>query len=60
MASIVSTTAAVTSAITGIVGSVAMGVLNANAKNALRYYQGTTSNIGIATAAPPLRSIAKS
>ncbi len=46
---IVSTTAAVTSAITGIVGSIAMGVLNANAKNALKYYQGTTTNIGIAT-----------
>ncbi|WP_205439185.1 hypothetical protein [Helicobacter suis] len=49
VATIVSTTAAVTSAITGIVGSIAMGVLNANAKNALKYYQGTTSNIGIAT-----------
>ncbi|WP_163534088.1 hypothetical protein [Helicobacter suis] len=49
LATIVSTTAAVTSALTGIVGSIAMGVLNENSKNAIRYYQNTTSNIGIAT-----------
>ncbi|BDR29036.1 hypothetical protein [Helicobacter suis] len=49
VATIVSTTAAVTSAVTAIVGSIAMGVLNEHSKNAIRYYQNTTSNIGIAT-----------